>query len=67
MEILIKIEVSVDAPLLTLILLQLVINTNRLIAFYSAIRSCCFIYNQPPSKPDKQVSQHPAFHNSLSF
>ncbi|MDV3167716.1 MAG: hypothetical protein Q8773_02435, partial [Candidatus Phytoplasma australasiaticum] len=41
-------------------------NTDRLIAFYSAIYLCCFIYNQPPSKPDKQVSQHPAFHNSLS-
>ncbi|MDV3178262.1 MAG: hypothetical protein Q8851_00180 [Sweet potato little leaf phytoplasma] len=41
-------------------------NTDRLIAFYSAIYLCCFIYNQPPSKPDKQVSQHPACHN-LSF
>ncbi|MDV3178294.1 MAG: hypothetical protein Q8851_00355 [Sweet potato little leaf phytoplasma] len=41
--------------------------TDRLIAFYSAIYLCCFIYNQPPSKPDKQVSKHPAFHNSLSL
>ncbi|MDV3178637.1 MAG: hypothetical protein Q8851_02340 [Sweet potato little leaf phytoplasma] len=40
--------------------------TDRLIAFYSKIYLCCFIYNQPPSKPDKQVSQHPAFHNLLS-
>ncbi|MDV3167458.1 MAG: hypothetical protein Q8773_01005 [Candidatus Phytoplasma australasiaticum] len=42
-------------------------DTDRLIAFYSAIYLCCFIYNQPPSKPDKQVSKHPAFHNLLSF